>query len=1139
MRMKAILISVTAILSFCTSPAFSGETPAGEVVNMENETTCKAFPANRAKVSFSSKTSSQGKRSLRFEFTGKNKDRASIVFPFKGNMQDYDVFAFDFYCENNNGATMSVYVSQEVKDPKKEVANSYSYVNLIDGRDGWRTIRLRKKDFTFRGKGGYKQDWSKVKSVSFGFGRGMQGKMVVYFDNIRFEKSDNTDPNIILNSSFEQETSPGTPDCWHRDLNIPPFGKNIWGLDYKNAFSGNKSLRIGFKGKYVAPGGSTIRVVKGNDYTLSFYMKSDKDGTQVSVRGAGGLNFGSKKKIFRISKNWKRYSLTGKATGIKASFVIELLSSDAVLWLDAVQLIEGNKTLAYIEPAAPNKEKTVKPAKSNKQTVSVTLKEALNKPVIDGKLNEDCWEKAALMEKFVKLKSNTPSDDKTISRVTFDDEALYISVEAKEKDMPRVKRMLNASEKSPWATDLIEVFIDFNNNGKSYYQFAANAKGQKYMAAYNTSRKPKNWACKWSAAGKLYKDKWTLEMKIPYTCFDLSKVPSSGEIGMNICRTSMGKTKLYSSWAFANGSFHNTDSFGKLRGFKFAKLKNFMIDTASLTWKYGKAGVNLKNNTVKDFDLKVKFTALTPDGSKITSKISSVLLKSGKTANVNLPLQLKNDGLYRLSVSGKDAKGILRFASQNKAVKISGASFFEFHGSEYDFYSKDQTAELRCFIDTDARKCKELNLKWRLAKNNKTVLSGIYNSLKTGFNYWKLPLAKLDNGTYHITVELLKKGKLIASGKSSFRKLPPAKQEVRINQWGRFLVQNGTPFLMYGFYDHTMGQGKLNSWKAVLDDTRQANCNALLVYMGNNPDVHKEAGKYLDAAAAAGQKIWIHLSGMFAWHIKKYAKHKRRYFSEKEAMKGLRDIVLKYKDHPALIGWCTLDEPGNRPHLFTKKVVKKYYDEVKKLDPHHPCILSHITHLGESKIYGDATDLAVIPFMPRGGRYDYLFQELWNTGKPIVTNSPCYGGVGSRKNEPTPAEQRIAMYKALILGARGLSTYTYRPTGPALWNEFIDIGKELEYLSPALLTPDERLRLEVSPEGQNIFAVLKKHQNNYYLIAVNTAPFKIDVKFTLSSIPKITDVKSLFKTKKGKVDINLKTIKLIMDKQSTAIFEIK
>lgn len=1136
MRFKLIFIILTIALSFSIH---GEEKQTFEVADMEKETAYMAFPVGRAKISFSDKTSSQGKSSLRFQFSGASKDRASIVFPFKNNMKDYDIFAFDFYCENNNGATMAAYVNQEVKNTKKEGAESYSYVNLMDGRDGWVTIRLRKKDFMFREKGGYKQDWSKVKSISFGFGRGMQGKMVVYFDKIRFEKSDNNDSNLILNSSFEQDTSPGTPDYWHRDINIPPFGKNIWGLDTKTAFKGNKSLRLGLKGKYAAPGGATIRVVKGKDYTLSFYMKSDKDSTQVGVIGAGSLNFGSKKKIFRIGKNWKRYSLTGKANGINASFTIELLSADAAVWLDAVQFVEGDKPLPYIEPVISSSEKAAKVVKTDKQTVSVTLNETLTKPVIDGKLNEDCWEKAALMKDFVKLKNNSPSQDSTISRATFDDEALYISVEAKEKDMARVKKMLELSQKGPWGTDLIEVFINFNNDGKNYYQFVANAKGQKSMAAYNKPRQLRNWICEWSAAGKLYKDRWTLEMKIPYTCFDLSKMPNSGEIGINICRTSMRENKLYSSWAFANGSFHNTDSFGKLRGFKSAKLKNFMIDTASLVWKYGKAGVTLKNNTGKDFNLKVTFTALDTNDNKIVSKVSNIQLKSGETAEVISLLQLKKDGLYRLSVSGIDTEGILRFISQNKAVKVSGASFFEFHGSEYDFYSRDKIVEFRCFIDTDTQKCKSLSLKWQLTRNNKTVLNGTADSLETGFNYWKLPLAKLDDGTYHITVELLKKGKVIASGKSSFRKLPPAKQEMRINQWGRFLVQNGTAFLPYGFYDNSMTRGQLADWKAVLEDTQKANCTAHLVYMGNNPDVHKKAGEYLDAAAAKGQKIWVHLSGMFAWHIKKYAKHKRRYFSEAEAMEGLREVVLKYKDHPALIGWCTLDEPGNRPHLFTNDVVKKYYDEVKKLDPHHPCIISHITHLGESKIYGDATDLAVIPFMPRGGRYDYLFQELWNIGKPIITNSPCYGGIGKRKNEPTPAEQRIAIYKALILGARGICSYTYRPTGPALWNEFIEIGKELEYLSPALLTPDEKLKLDILPEGQNIYAVLKRNKNIYYLIVVNTAPFDIDAKITLPGIRKIVSAKGIFKTPDAKIDNNLKIIKMKMLKQSTAVFEIK
>lgn len=1139
----SLRIAVSAfVLNTFFSSVRAGEDKTVKVADMEKKIEYKAFPIGKPKVSFSSKTASQGKKSLRFEFTGYGKDRADLYFPFQKDVSGYDTLVFDFYCENNNGSTMIAHVGEKVNDPKKETADSYARVNLMDGRDGWTTVRLKKgKNFEFRGKGS--PDWSKVERVTFGFGKGMQGKMVVYFDNIRFEKSKDGDAsaNLLYNSSFEKTTSPGTPDGWHRDLHIPPFGKNIWGIDESTAFDGKNSLRIGLKGKYLASMNRFSRLTVGQIYTFSVYMKSDKDDANAVIK-LSGIKMPGKKKSVKIGKEWKRYSATGKAKSVFATCQIELDSDNAAIWIDAAQLVEGEKPLPYKAPVTAaedeGSEKKLSRERLNKKTVSVKIKKAVSVPVIDGVLDEECWKKAVPMKSFVKYNENVPADDKTVAKMTFGENALYISVIAEEKDMPRVKKMLDASKRGPWGTDLIEVFIDFNNDMNSYYQFAANAKGEKYAARLKSPRQPVPWDCEWSAAGKLLDNAWTVEMKIPYTCFDLSKFSDAGEMGINICRTSLGEPKSYSAWSYPYGGFHSPRAFGVARGFQRGALKPFLFDIVSLDWRRGKALAALKNRTGEDVDLKLNFNVIAPDESKMSSDAISKKVKAGASCEIAAPLSLAKDGLYKLSVSGIDGKGLLRVASQNVEIRVAGASLFDFQGSEFDFYTSDKKARARCFIDADPKRCRGLTLRWALKKSGASVVKSGNISLSSGINEWSVPLEGLDNGEYELLAELFENGKSVDRKASVFRKLPPAKQEVRINRWGRFLVQNGAPVFLYGFYDDNVGRGDLKTWIDVLEDAKKAHCTAHMVYMGNNPDVHKNIGKYLDAAQKSGQKIWVHLSGMFAWHIKKYALKKKRYFSEEEAMKGLRSVVLKYKDHPALIGWCTLDEPGNRPHIFTEERVGKYYKAVKELDPYHPCALSHVTHLGESKVYGDATDCAFIPYLPRGGRYDYLFQEFWNIGKPIITNTPCYGGIGNKKREPTPAEQRIGMYKAIILGARGLCSYTYRPAGQALWDEFIEIGKEIEYLSPVLLSPDNKLCLEISPKGQDIYAVLKRHKDKYFLIAVNTAPYQVEAGFRLVDIPGIANAKALFGTKPAELDKKLKKIKVKMDRQSTVVYEI-
>jgi len=285
-------------------------------------------------------------------------------------------------------------------------------------------------------------------------------------------------------------------------------------------------------------------------------------------------------------------------------------------------------------------------------------------------------------------------------------------------------------------------------------------------------------------------------------------------------------------------------------------------------------------------------------------------------------------------------------------------------------------------------------------------------------------------------------------------------------------------------------------------------------------------------------KVWVHLQWIFSYCNPKYASRSQRYRSEEQAIAVLRDVIAAHKDHPALLGWSPLDEPGNRPTVFTKALTERFYRLIKELDPYHPCIFSHLTQTEHTETYGDATDLALIPFgTGRDLRYDRLFHAFWDLGLPLATNAPCYGAIGGPR-EPTAAEMRVRIYKPLILGARGFSMYTYRCASMVTWREFARIGRELQTLAPILLTPDQGLRIEVSPRGRDVFALLKAHDGKHYLIAVNVLSRPVDASFRLVDVPDIGHVRPMFDTKPPTVDAAAKRLAVAMDAKSTVVYEI-
>jgi len=1081
---------------------------------------------------------------ITWHYTGQGADRGSITFPVDG-AEGFNGIAFEIYCEHDNGGSLVVSIRQKTEGEGK-AARYKAVLRMGHFIDGWTPVRLvRDGALVFKQDGGVEPDWGKIRTVSLSLAGQMKGKGVYYLDNLRFENvsGGKTAPNMLYNSSFEIATNPDVPDGWTRDLAEPPHGQEVWGIAADAAFHGSRSLRIAAAGKYARSWGRHTRIVVGRDYTFSVYLKSDRPGVkaELSLQGLG-------KKAVAATTEWQRWSLTGKAQRPDTAAYV-FLRSEGVLWVDAAQLELGASPTAYAPSPADSvkqedmvaKKQTLAGAEGSAlRTPTVRVRRASQPPALDGDLSDACWREAAEMTPFMKLKEEALARRKTVAKMSFDDEALYFAVRAEEPDMAAMSAVLEKSTKGPWGTDLIEIFIDLNHDRDTYYHFAANSLGQQWHARHTLKKffadRSSSWRCEWQSAGKTDAGGWTVEFRIPYDCFDLRPEIVVGDVvGVNVGREDP-RSKEHSSWAFSHGSFHTPQAFGRASGFA-ADLQPYRFAVRGLAWRRGDVSANIANHTGTDQTVKVDFVTVAPGG---TSRTVSVRTPSptGKDVAASASLPLREEGRHSVVARVVDATGRVRCASQPVYVRVSGAAVMDLVGTELDFYTTEAEARIRCFVEADAERCTRLRLRWRLEREGRGLGEERELQPGPGVNEWSVPIAGAANGAYAVKVALYEDGKQLAEGKNLFRKLPPARHEVRLNRWGRFLVCDGRPFFWYGFYDN-LGRGSDQRWVDALQDMQGANCNCVLNYVGTRTN-YDRVGWALDQAQARGIKVWVHLGWMLSWWIPKYKGSSDRYENDQAALAHLREVVTNNKEHPALLGWCTLDEPGNRPTMFTTEYTEKYYRLVKELDPHHPCIFSHLTRLGEVDVYGGATDLALMPFHARDGRFETIFWEFWDAGLPVAVNPPCFGALGGSVREPTPAEQRIRVYKALILGARGACSYTYRCASVQTWREWGRIGAELKTLAPVLLTPDDRLRVDVTPGAPDVYAVLKARGAKFVLIAVNVAPDPVKAAFRLLDAPGLSKATPLFETKPAeRIDAGGKTLHATIAGRSTAVFEIE
>lgn len=97
-------------------------------------------------------------------------------------------------------------------------------------------------------------------------------------------------------------------------------------------------------------------------------------------------------------------------------------------------------------------------------------------PVIDGKLDEEAWSRAAASRDFRDIRGEGWPEPalKTFFKMMYDDENIYIGAVLEESD---IKGSLTQRDDIIWKDNDFEIFIDPYGDGRDYYEFEINPLG--------------------------------------------------------------------------------------------------------------------------------------------------------------------------------------------------------------------------------------------------------------------------------------------------------------------------------------------------------------------------------------------------------------------------------------------------------------------------------------------------------------------------------------------------------------------------------------------------------------------------------------------------------------------------------------
>lgn len=188
-------------------------------------------------------------------------------------------------------------------------------------------------------------------------------------------------------------------------------------------------------------------------------------------------------------------------------------------------------------------------------------------PVIDGTLDDTCWQKAEVCDDFTSPGAGQPLNRRTTMRVLYDQENLYFGFEVLWDDIELLKKGISAIKaKYPLASEEvwlnewkyennygIELFIDPGAGGRNYYQMLLNAGGQcignyrGMLECFNIQPEVKT-----AIRGNC----WSVELRYP-----TKNLNAGQEWGLNVCRND---ETYYGIWKQVGGAYGNPKLFGRL-----------------------------------------------------------------------------------------------------------------------------------------------------------------------------------------------------------------------------------------------------------------------------------------------------------------------------------------------------------------------------------------------------------------------------------------------------------------------------------------------------------------------------------------------------------------------------------------------
>ncbi len=164
------------------------------------------------------------------------------------------------------------------------------------------------------------------------------------------------------------------------------------------------------------------------------------------------------------------------------------------------------------------KQDTVKNQSSVKQPVYTTMRLVTEKPVIDGKLDDECWTKGTWAGDYTQFIPNEGAKPTypTEMNIQYDDKNLYIAFRAYDDEPDKILRL--AGGRDDIVGDMVGINFDSYRDYRTGFEFTITAWGQKVdLVLFNPMDWDFNWDAVWKGKVGMEDSAWVAELEVPFS----------------------------------------------------------------------------------------------------------------------------------------------------------------------------------------------------------------------------------------------------------------------------------------------------------------------------------------------------------------------------------------------------------------------------------------------------------------------------------------------------------------------------------------------------------------------------------------------------------------------------------------------